>query len=398
MKWVYKMEFALTPEQEKFARDFQNYLKTHMTPELVADLEKGMAYSESEACWKFIRQMGRDGWLGVGWPKEYGGQGRSPLEQHLFYEIAHYEHAPLPVLPLNTVGPALMRYGSEEQKKEFLPRILKGEIDICIGYTEAEAGTDLASLKTTAIRDGDFYIINGAKVFTSLAHTADYIWLAARTDPKAAKKHHGISVFLIPMNTPGITIRPLNTMPGERNNYTFYDNVRVHKSCLVGEENKGWRYITTQLDFERIMLSPSSPMRRNIEDTIKWAKETRMDGTAVIEQPGVKTKLAELLMEVEVLKMLNYYVAWLITNGVVPYAEASMVKVFGSELYQRVNGTLLQIMGQYGQLQAGSRWAPLRGRVEKAFRSDVVFIFGGGAIEVQRNIIALAGLGMPRSF
>jgi alkylation response protein AidB-like acyl-CoA dehydrogenase len=272
-----------------------------------------------------------------------------------------------------------------------------GEVEICIGYTESDAGTDLASIKTAAVRDGDYYIINGAKVFTSLAHTSDYIWLAARTDPTAPKKHHGISVFLIPMNTPGITIKPLYTMPGERNNYTFYDNVRVPKSCLVGEENKGWKYITTQLDFERIMLSPSSPMRRNIEDTIQWAKETKVDGTPVIEHHGVKTTLAELLMEVEVLKVLNYQVAWLITNGVVPYAEASMVKVFGSELYQRVNGTLLQIMGQYGQLQAQSKWAPLRGRVEKAFRSDIVFIFGGGAIEVQKNIIAMAGLGMPRS-
>ena len=391
------MEFALTLEQEQFVKDFQNYLRTHMTPELKADLDKEISYSESPICRKFIRQIGQDGWLGVGWPKEFGGQGRSPIEQHLFYEIAHYEGAPLPVLPLNTVGPALMRFGSEEQKKEFLPPILRGEMEISIGYTESDAGTDLASIKTAAVRDGDYYIINGAKVFTSLAHTSDYIWLAARTDPNAPKKHHGISVFLIPLNTPGITIKPLYTMPGERSNYTFYDNVRVPKSCLVGEENKGWKYITTQLDFERIMLSPSSPMKRNIEDAIQWAKETRVDGKPVIEHPGVKTMLAELIMEVEVLKMLNYQVAWLISNGVVPYAEASMVKVFGSELYQRVNGTLLQIMGQYGQLQAQSKWAPLRGRVEKAFRSDIVFIFGGGAVEVQKNIIAMAGLGMPRS-
>jgi alkylation response protein AidB-like acyl-CoA dehydrogenase len=392
------MEFALTPEQEQFVKDFQNYLRTHMSPELKADLDKEISYSESPICMKFIRQMGQDGWLGVGWPKEFGGQGRSPIEQHLFYEIAHYEGAPLPVLPLNTVGPALMRFGSEEQKKEFLPPILRGELEISIGYTESDAGTDLASIKTTAVRDGDYYIINGAKVFTSLAHTSDYIWLAARTDPNAPKKHHGISVFLIPMSTPGITIKPLYIMPGERSNYTFYDNVRVPKSCLVGEENKGWKYITTQLDFERIMLSPSSPMKRNIEDAIQWAKETKIDGKPVIEHSGVKTRLAELIMEVEVLKMLNYQVAWLITNGVVPYAEASMVKVFGSELYQRVNQTLLQIMGQYGQLQSQSKWAPLRGRVEKAFRSDIVFIFGGGAIEVQKNIIAMAGLGMPRSY
>ncbi len=390
------MEFALTPEQEQFVKDFQSYLRTHMTDELKADLDKEISYAESPICRKFIRQMGQDGWLGVGWPKEFGGQGRSPIEQHLFYEIAHYEGAPLPVLPLNTVGPALMRFGSEEQKKEFLPPILRGELEISIGYTESDAGTDLASLKTSAVKDGDYYIINGAKVFTSLAHTSDYIWLAARTDPNAPKKHHAISVFLIPMNTPGITIKPLYTMPGERSNYTFYDNVRVHKSCLVGEENRGWSYITTQLDFERIMLSPSSPMKRNIEDAIEWAKETKVDGKPVIEHAGVKTTLAELIMEVEVLKMLNYQVAWLITNGVVPYAEASMVKVFGSQLYQKVNQTLLQIMGQYGQLKTQSKWAPLRGRVEKAFRSDIVFIFGGGALEVQKNIIAMAGLGMPR--
>jgi alkylation response protein AidB-like acyl-CoA dehydrogenase len=390
------MEFALTAEQEQFVKDFQSYLRTHMTDELKADLDKEISYSESPLCREFIRQMGQDGWLGVGWPKEFGGQGRSPIEQHLFYEIAHYEGAPLPVLPLNTVGPALMRFGSEEQKKKFLPAILKGEMEISIGYTESDAGTDLASLKTSAVKDGDYYIINGAKIFTSLAHTSDYIWLAARTDPNAPKKHHAISVFLIPMNTPGITIKPLYTMPGERSNYTFYDNVRVHKSCLVGEENRGWSYITTQLDFERIMLSPSSPMKRNIEDAIEWAKETEVDGKPVIEHAGVKTTLAELIMEVEVLKMLNYQVAWLITNGVVPYAEASMVKVFGSQLYQKVNQTLLQIMGQYGQLKTQSKWAPLRGRVEKAFRSDIVFIFGGGAIEVQKNIIAMAGLGMPR--
>jgi alkylation response protein AidB-like acyl-CoA dehydrogenase len=184
---------------------------------------------------------------------------------------------------------------------------------------------------------------------------------------------------------------------GERNNSTFYDNVRVHKSRLVGEENKGWKYITTQLDFERIALNPSSPQRRKIDDVIGWAKVTRVDGSRVIDQPGVRTKLAELIMDVEVLKMLNFYVAWLITNDVVPYAEASVVKVFGSELYQKVNHTLLQIMGDFGQLQAGSDWAPIRGRIEQDLRSDVIQTFGGGACEIQRNIIAMAGMGLPRS-
>ncbi|MEE9401314.1 MAG: acyl-CoA dehydrogenase family protein [Dehalococcoidia bacterium] len=391
------MEFALTPEQEQFAKDFRDYLKSHMPPEVKAEIESKRAMEKSPAYKEFICQMGRDGWLGVGWPKEYGGQGRTPMEQHIFYEIVAYERIMLPLMALNAVGPAVMRFGTEEMKMEILPPILRGELEVAVGYTEPEAGTDLASLKTTAVKDGDDYIINGQKVFTSCADYADYLWIAARTDPQAPKKHHGISVFLIPMDTPGITIEPMWLLGGERNNTTFYDNVRVPKKCLVGEENKGWKYITTQLDFERIALNPSSPMRRNIDDTIQWAKETKVDGAPIIERSWVRTKLAELTVDVEVLKMINYYLAWLITKGVVPYAEASVVKVFGSELYQRVNHSLLEIMGQFGQLQTGSKWAPLEGRLEQALRSDVIFIFGGGAIEIQRNIIAMAGLGMPRS-
>lgn len=390
------MEFALTPEQEQFAQEFRDYLRKHMTAEVRAEIEnrrmqRGPVYKE------FVRQMGRDGWLGVGWPKEYGGQGRSPMEQHIFYEMTAYERITLPLMALNAVGPAVIRVGSEEMKKKVLPPILRGEVEVAIGYTEPESGTDLASLSTAAVRDGDDYIINGQKVFTSCADFADYLWIAARTDPNAPKKHHGISVFLIPMDTPGITIEPMYLLGGERNNATFYDNVRVPKSCLVGEENMGWKYITTQLDFERIALSPSSPLRRKIDDVIQWAKETSVDGEPVIRQSWVRSKITELAMEVEVLKILNYYLAWLITNGVVPYAEASMIKVLGSELTQRVNGSLLQMMGQYGQLQTGSKWAPLRGGIEQDFRSDVILTFGGGASEIQRNIIAMAGLGMPRA-
>jgi alkylation response protein AidB-like acyl-CoA dehydrogenase len=391
------MEFALTPEQEQFAQEFRDYLKRTMPPEVREEIDSGRGMHKSEAYKEFIRQMGRDGWLGVGWPKEYGGQGRTPMEQHLFYEIVAYERIQLPLMALNAVGPALMRVGSEELKQEVLPPILRGEVEVAIGYTEPEAGSDLASLKTSAVKDGDYYVINGQKVFTSCADYADYLWIAARTDPDAPKKHHGISVFFIPMDTPGITIEPMYLLGGERNNSTFYDNVRVHKSRLVGEENKGWKYITTQLDFERIALNPSSPLRRKIDDVTEWAKATRVDGTRVIDRPGVRTKLAELMVDVEVLKMLNYYVAWLITNDVVPYAEASVVKVFGAELFQRVNHTLLQIMGEFGQLQIGSDWAPVGGRIEQDLRSDVIFTFGGGASEVQRNIIAMAGLGLPRS-
>lgn len=390
------MEFALSSEEERFCREYTNYLKKQKTPELIAELEDRSGFGGGPAYTRLIRQMGRDGWLGVGWPKEYGGQGRTPMEQHLFYEISFYEEIPLPVLGLNTVGPAIMRIGTEEQKNRYLPPIVRGELEVCIGYTESDAGTDLAALKTSAVKDGDEYIINGQKIFITNADFADYIWLAARTDP-TVRKHKGISVFMIPMSTPGITVEPIITMGGERTNYTFFDNVRIPKECLVGDENQGWKYMTTQLSFERIAIVPSTRMRRNVDQTIQWARETYHDGKPIIECPWVRQKFTELTMELEVLKMLNYYVVWLITQDALVYAESSMVKVYGAELNQKVNSTLLQIMGQFGQLQAGSKWAPLKGKVEHTLRMDIVLIFGGGALEVQRNIIAIAALGMPRA-
>jgi alkylation response protein AidB-like acyl-CoA dehydrogenase len=390
------MDFALTPEQERFGKEFRAYLKKAITAELRAEMEEQGEYG-GPVSREFFRRLGEDGWLGVGWPKEYGGQGRSPMEQYLFYETAAYEEAPLPMLALNTVGPTIMKYGSEELKNLVLPRILRGEIEICIGYSEPNAGTDLASLKTTAVRDGDDYVINGQKSFTSCAHFADYIWLAARTDPEA-KKHRGISLFLVDIDSPGIEITPVYTIGGVRTNSTFYDNLRVPKSRLVGEENKGWKYMTAQLDLERIALCPYSPLIRRIEESIEWAKTSKMDGTIVLEQPGVKNRFCEMIADVEVLKLLNYQVAVQLTKGLPVYAEASTVKAYGSDLYQRVNNEIMEIMGPYGQLELKSKWAPLGGAMPNYFRRDLVLIFGGGAIEVQKNIIAMAGLMMPRSF
>ncbi len=389
------MDFALTPEQETFGKEFREYLKTAMTPELIAEMEEQGEYG-GPLSREFFRRLGADGWLGVGWPKEYGGQGRSPMEQYIFYEAAAYEEAPLPMLALNTVGPTIMKYGSDELKNLVLPRILRGEIEICIGYSEPNAGTDLASLKTTAVRDGDGYVINGQKSFTSCAHFADYIWLAARTDPDV-KKHRGISLFLVDIDTPGIEITPVYTIGGVRTNSTFYDNIRVPKSRLVGEENKAWKYMTAQLDLERIALCPYSPLTRRIEETIEWAKKTKMDGMSIIDQEGVKNRFCEMIADVEVLKLLNSQVSVQLTKGLPVYAEASTVKAYGSDLYQRVNNEIMEIMGLYGQLEQGSKWAPLGGAMPNYFRRDLVLIFGGGAIEVQKNIIAMAGLMMPRS-
>lgn len=404
------MDFALTPEQEAFAREFREYLERHLTAEIREESRRflnmnrrtdpgtfGRGEYGGPKSKQFVLQLGRDGWLGVGWPREYGGQGRSPMEQHLFFEIIYGERAPFPVLTLNAIGPTIMRFGTDEQKRFFLPRILKGELEVCIGYTEPNAGTDLFSLTTSAVRRGDHYIINGQKVFTSIAHIADYIWLAARTDPDPSKKHRGVSLFLIPIDTLGITITPIYTLGGHRTNAVFFDEVKVPETCLIGEENRGFEAIVYQLDRERIALVASSPMTRRIRKTIEWARRTVINGAPVIAHPGVKTRIAELMAEVEVLKLLNFRVVDNLTKGLPVWAEASTVKVFGSELNIRINSTLLEIMGAYGQIQSPDPLAPADGLVDEHFRDDLIFIFGGGANEVQRDIIAMVGLGMPRS-
>jgi len=394
------MDFSLTPEQQQVERDVYEYLDKLMTPEIKAELgvvaEGGGADTHPHFT-EAIKQLGKDGWLGIGWPKEYGGQGRNAIEQYIFFDaVWGYHCLPIPMLALNTVGPALMRHGTDEQKNRFLPQILKGELNIAIGYTEADAGSDLASLRTKAEKDGDEYVINGHKVFTSMAHFCDYIWLAARTDPDV-KKHKGLSIFMIDINTPGITVDPLMTMGGLQSNFTYYDNVRVPRDCLIGEENKGWSYINSQLAHERLMLGAHSRQRRALEEVIQWAKEHRFDGKPVIEQPWVKSLVTELAVDIEVLKAFNFWVAWQLTQGVEPFADASMTKIFGTELMQKVNGAVTQIMGYFGGLQPGCDLAPYGGRVQREFLSMRNITFGGGANEILRDVIAMFALGMPSS-
>ncbi|HLM17531.1 MAG TPA: acyl-CoA dehydrogenase family protein, partial [Acidimicrobiia bacterium] len=245
------MYIGYSEEQEQLRRELRAYYDKLLTPEVEEGLARGHGIGPVNR--QVVRQMGEDGWLGIGWPEEYGGQGRSAIEQFIFFDESMRAGAPVPMLTINTVGPTIMDFGTDEQKAEFLPRILKGEVHFCIGYTEPGAGTDLAALTTKAVRDGDEYIINGQKMFTSGAAYADYIWLAARTDP-TVKKHKGISIFIVPTSSPGFSYRPLHTMPGVSTFYTFYDDVRVPATAIVGGENEGWRLITTQLNFERAAL------------------------------------------------------------------------------------------------------------------------------------------------
>ena len=341
------------------------------------------------------RRIGGDGWFGIGWPKEYGGQGRSPIEQFIFFDEAQRAGAPIPFLSINTVGPTIMQFGSEEQKQEFLPPILRGELHFAIGYSEPNAGTDLASLRTRATFDGEEWIINGAKMWTSLVADADYVWLAARTDPDA-KKHRGISIFLVPTSSPGFRFAPVHTIGDASTNATFYEGVRVPPTALVGEVNQGWQLITTQLNYERVALCAPGGVVRIFEDVCTWARESRLaDGSRVIDHEWVRINLARVQANLSFLELINWKVAWGLTHGQVSPADASATKVFGTEFYCDAYRMLLEIMGPAGTIKRDSPESVLRGRVERAYRGTLILTFGGGTNEIQRDIIAMFGLKMP---
>lgn len=386
------MDFSLTPEQEVFQKQVRQFVQEHLTPELRAEVEREQ-YAIGPLGKKFVRLMGQLGWLGIGWPKEYGGQGRGAIDQWLFLEEMASENLPTSGLTLNSVGPTLMRVGSEQQKRQYLPKILAGEIEFAVGYTEPNAGSDLASLQTRAVREGDSYIINGQKIYTSAAHHSTHIWLLARTDPKAPK-HRGISIFIVPNDTPGVTIRPLATMGSERSNEVFFEDARIPVDNLVGEENRGWYYVAMALDFERLM--PHTRTRRFLEHLIDYAKNTMFDGRPLSKHPQVRITLARLAVDVEIARLFSLKDAWMLERGQIPNAEASIFKVWFTELNERIAVAAQDIMGPYASLRGDDPLAPIEGRLEKLYRSFPLYKFAGGTNEVMRNIIAQRGLGMPR--
>ena len=379
------MEIGYTEEQQALKSELRAYYENLLTPEVEAELVH--AGGIGPVVRKVVRQMGADGWLGIGWPKEWGGQGRSAIEQFIFFDESMRSGAPVPI----------MQFGTQEQKEFFLPKILAGEIHFCIGYTEPNAGTDLASLVTRAERDGEEYVINGSKVFTSLAGDADYIWLATRTDPNVAK-HKGISMFLVPMDTPGIRVVPMKLQGDHNINYTFFEDVRVPATSLVGGENEGWKIITNQLNHERVTLCAPGMVERSLQDVRAWAQATKLpDGRRVIDQEWVQEHLARVYAELEFLRLINWKVAWQATQGQLDVADASSIKVFGTEFNLRAIRALMEIVGQAGYLTRGSPAAVIAGRLEMQARSIIILTFGGGTNEIQRDLIAIFGLGMPRS-
>ena len=384
------MHIAYTAEQEALRRELREYFAELMTPEVQAEVATGD--SGGPACLEAVRTLGRDGWLGIGWPEEYGGQARGELEQFIFTNEAWRAGVPLPFLTINTVGKTIMEFGSEEQKAKFLPKILAGECHFSIGYTEPGAGTDLASLRTTAVKDGDEWVINGQKIYTSLASYADYIWLAARTDPDAPK-HKGITIFLVPTTDPGFSWTKIHTMVNASTTSTYYNDVRVGDDAVVYGVNRGWDLITNQLNYERMSLAPPGMVERCYDDVVQWAQDTKLpDGRRVIDQEWAQLNLARVRAKTEYLKLIN----WKVSTGKMNPGIASSAKVFGTEFYTEAYRLLLEVVGPGGQLRQGEPDAALAGRIERAMQGTLILTFGGGTNEVQRDLIALFGLGLPR--
>ncbi len=395
------MHLAYTPEQERLRQQLREYFAGLMTPEARRSLAAGGGdYGDGQAYRSVVRQLGRDGWLALGWPAEYGGRGGSVLDQLIFTDEAAVAGVPVPFLTINTVGPTIMRFGTGEQKARYLPKIAAGEIHFSIGYSEPEAGTDLAALRTRAVRDGAGYVINGQKMWTSLIQYADFVWLACRTDPDAPR-HKGLSILIVPTDAPGFSWTPVRTMAGPTTSATYYSDVRVPASALVGEENRGWALITNQLNHERVALTSSAPIRLALHEVRDWAAATKLaSGERVIDQEWVRLNLARVHAKAEFLKLINWRIAAEADGGGehnpgIGPATASATKVFGTELATEAYRLLMEVLGANALVREGSAGALLSGRIERMHRAALILTFGGGTNEVQRDIIAAAGLGLP---
>ena len=394
------MNVTFTPQEEDFRQEIRGFLSAELPADWDPLAQPGRTPDERHA---FTREMAGKladkGWLTLAWPEEYGGQGRSIMEQVIYREEMSYWNVPgtdLGTGAISWVGPVLMLAGTDDQKREHLPPIARAERYWCTLYSEPGSGSDLASLQTSAVRDGDDYVINGQKIWTSSAHIADWGWLAARTNPDAPK-HRGISLFMVDMKSPGVEVRPIVNMAGSHEfNEVYFDDVRVPSANLVGQEDRGWYTLAIALDFERSGVGYSASARRTLETLAEYAKRTERNGAPLSEDPHIRRKLARRFVETEVSRRLSYKVAWMQSEGMVPNAEASMSKMYGTELTQRVARTGMEILGMAGQLSAGSKWAPLQGHIQRSYLMATSSTIAAGTSEIQRNIVAQRGLGLPR--
>ena len=387
------MDFGWEQEYRDFREEVRTLIRAHQTPELQREQSEVREGRPGPLMQAFRTELDGLGWLRMCWPEDYGGQGKSPWYQFILIEELEYWGMPYNMLSVSSVAPAIMAFGSEDQKKKYLPGVWDGTVSFAIGYTEPNAGTDLASLETRAVRDGDDWVINGQKIFTSQAEVSTHIWLAARTDPDAPK-HRGISMFIVPTDTPGITITPMWTMSGMRTNQTFYDNVRVSSDALIGEENRGWYTLTHALDHERVALAPTSGLGRNFDSLIEHLRDRRPE---LLQDRAVRLRLAEMKLDLHTQRALATKNGSIIAHGGTPTMEASMAKVWSSELRYRMHSLAMDLLGRYGGLtRESNEVAPMGGRLESSYRMSPILRFGGGTNEIQRSIIAQRGLGLPR--
>ena len=388
------MNFKFSESEEAFREELKSWLNTELAARPGSD-------TNPDSEWAFNLEMRRKlaekGWLTMAWPEEYGGQSASHMMQVIFAEEMSYNNAPgRDVFGTKMMAPTLMIHGTEDQKQQFLPPVSRGDVQWCQGYSEPESGSDLASLQTRAIEDGDDFVVNGTKVWTSGAHRADHIMVLTRTDPDAPK-HRGISFLLCDMNTPGITVNPIINMAGDHSfNMVTFEDVRIPKKNLVGEQNRGWYVGATLLDFERSGVDYSAGAKRTLEELVEFAKTNSKNGVLLANDPVTRNRLSDLAIEVEVSKLISYNIAWMQGQGLVPNKEASMGKVLGTELQQHVSETGMHMLVMHGELEPGSKHAPLEGKVEHMYLTDVSQTIQAGTSEIQRNIIATRGLGLPR--
>jgi alkylation response protein AidB-like acyl-CoA dehydrogenase len=388
------VDFELDAEQAAWLAEVRDFLTKNVTPALRAELaEHDLEFRDGELA-AFRRKIGDKGWFGLNWPTEYGGLGLSAVHQHLMVSEFEYWGVPGPDLTVTSVAPMIMRHGTEQNKTEFLPPIARGEMVCAVGYSEPEAGTDLASLRTRAMRDGDEWVISGSKIWNSGAQRSTHEWLCVRTDPNEPR-HRGISVIIVPIDTPGVEIRPLYAWSGYRTNEVFFRDVRVPIGNLVGEVNRGWTYITGALDLERGALTNAGDLRRALDDLRKLAQQPIRDGSRPGDDPTFRRRIAQADADVEVATLMGYEASSLLASGVIPTVEVSVEKVFTSELRQRIADLAIDLLGPDGLLAHRSAGAPLAGRFERLYRAAPLMRFGGGANEVLRDVIAQRGHHLP---
>jgi alkylation response protein AidB-like acyl-CoA dehydrogenase len=396
------VDFHFSSQEEAFRQEVEDFIskelpahwaeESHYWPGgygTIPDFEELVPAAE-----RFRQRLAEKGWLTLSWPREYGGAGRSNIEQAIFFERLSYYRAPGPGVATLISGPTILLFGSDEAKREWLPRIARGDIRFWLAYSEPNAGSDLASIKTNAVEDRDDLVINGQKTWSSGAHVSDYAWMLVRTDPDAPA-HKGISLVIVDNRSEGVSVRPLINICGFHSfNEVFFDNVRIPKQNIIGERNRGWYYVMAALDFERLVV-PVGGFKRTFDELVQWAKETKRNGVVLTDEPLVHDRLADLAIDIDVAYMFFWQTAWMLDKGLVPNIEASVLKLVSTQLSHKLANTAVDIMGPYGELERGNKWAPLKGRICTGYLDCISGLVGAGTSEIQRSIIAIRGLGLP---